>query len=321
MMRSRSWLILIGLAGLARAASAQLPSREVRSILERVAVDANARGYHHPRGVGEMIPALAGGVPHVKAPPGAAFAEGQVRLRDCSKEERRRYHPCVRADAVSMLAYDSTDGRVALSVIPQSFLGDSLGDALETPASPEVLADAELIARAVSGSVLRLPTPGPSDPSGDTAGGTTPAAPRLSADPALGFARTEATREGYRMGGEPARLLQPLLALGPSPAATGWEWVGPMLKKHECSREQAAAHPHCVRIEWLEIFYGPVPPGKDQQVGVIPHTIVGTGPSDIVEVEADSEVVAAAGKAAERSQGRVVHAIPWQTPVASPEAH
>lgn len=317
-MRSSSFLTLMGLAVLTRAASAQLPSREVRSILERVAVDANGRGYHHPPGAGEMIPALAGGMPQVKAPPGATFAEGQVRLRDCSREERRRYHPCVRADVVSMLAYDSTGGQVALSVIPQSFLGDSLGDALETPASPEVLADAELIARGVSGSVLRLPMPSPSEPSGETAGGAPSAAPRLSADPALGLARIEATREGYRMGGESARLLQPLLALGPSPAATGWEWVSPMLKKHECSREQAAAHPHCVRVEWLEIFYGPVPPGKDQQVGVIPHTIVGTSSSDIVEVEADSEVVAAAGKTADRSQGRVVHAIPWQTPVAAP---
>ena len=268
-----------------------------------------------------MIPALMGGTPDVKAPRGATFAEGQVRLRDCSKDERRRFHPCVRADVVSMLAYDSTDARVALSVIPQSFLGDSLGDAMEVPASPEVLADAGSLARPYAGSVLRPSMPASENSSASATGPSAIGARHLSSDAALGLARIEAASHGYRMGGEPARLLQSFLAMGPSPAVTGMEGLSPMLLERECTSDQAASHPHCVRVEWLEIFYGPVPFTQDEQVGVIPHTYVGTGPRELSEVEADSEVAAVATAVAARAEGRVVRAIFWQTPVSTPGGH
>lgn len=318
MMSLRLFLPVLVMCGIARAACAQLPSPAVRSVLERVARDIDARGYHPPRRRQEMIPALAGGRPAIEVPVGATFAEGLPRARDCSSADRQRFHPCVRFDALSAVAFDTVGGHAALRVIPQSFVGDSAGDVTEVGATPEVVADAEIIARGYGGAVVRSSVATPADP------GTTDApaqSPRMSSSIALGHAEVEAAKQGYQRGGEAPRLLRSYLALGPSAAVTGSEGLSPLFMPRECSVAQASTRSHCVRVEWLEVFFGPVPFTRDQLVGVIPHTYVGTNPGDMQEVEADSEVVAAAHAVAARSEGRVVHAIPWQTPVSTPSSH
>lgn len=294
------------------------PSQRAMAVSDQADRDAFARGYLPPRGPDAMIPALVGSS-GIRAPLGSLFTEALVHPRACSEAEAGRYHPCIKLDALAVYVADSSAGdRLIVGVIPRTFVGDSANDAVETEPSPEVLADAAIIARRYEGTVVR---PGP-----DTGSGPVGARPgQLIREPnsseALGRAQIEATRQGYQMGGSAWRMLRPFAALGPSPAVTGFSGLGLMAARRDCTTAEVASHHPCLRVDWLEIFFGPEVGGTNPRIGVIPHTAVGTKAQDLAEVEADSTVVISAGVVAEKSGGRVVHAIPWQIPVTPPPAH
>lgn len=296
-------------------AQAPFPSPAVQTTVSRIEHDIMGRGYEIPRGPAWTIPALTV-VTDSTVPYGAVVAQSLQHFRSCTELQARSYHPCVLVDALEVYAIDSSAGdHVIVGVIPRTFVGSSTNDATEIEPSPGALADAGIIARRYDGKVVRSSiggTPSTADLS------PRPGAAVLSSSDALGRAQVEAARQGYRMGIGPARMLRAFAELGPSPAATGSEFLGLMAAQRDCTPADVATHRPCLRIDWLEIFFGPEPGGTVARTGVIPHTAVGTRAEDLTEVEAGSEVVASAAAVAQKSGGRVVHAILWQIPVAPP---
>jgi hypothetical protein len=145
---------------------------------------------------------------------------------------------------------------------------------------------------------------------------------RGSAERLAGTLRQRAFDMGVSKGYSPRMSITPRVGefevRGPSQAVPiGGHSMVELQASRRCTDAEKRGMTTCLRFDVLEIFTQIDASNWTVDLGVVPHTFIGSSVTTLKEVTANSGVAADAEIIARRHAGRVVRAIPWPAPGAT----